>query len=122
MCCLSLNGIQNKYLPVVLLHRYHSQNIVTAWPLFPKTTSCMTILLWMTMLNTQQFFSTREDTRKFIVLVMVVRYLHGMLHCFYSTIKEVMPMVDAIEEMLGIAFIRSTIVGNAEKRGITNYL
>ena len=27
-------------------------------------------------------------------------------------------MVDAIEEMLGIAFIRSKIVGNAEKRGL----
>mmetsp|Transcript_30790 Transcript_30790/g.42142 ORF Transcript_30790/g.42142 Transcript_30790/m.42142 type:complete len:927 (-) Transcript_30790:291-3071(-) len=37
----------------------------------------------------------------------------------YNTMKEVMPMVDAIEEMLGITFIRSKIVGNAERRGIS---
>ena len=29
-----------------------------------------------------------------------------------------MPMVDAVEELLGITFIRSKIVGNAEKRGL----
>ena len=41
-------------------------------------------------------------------------------HTFFdvSTVKEVMPMVDAVEEMLGITFIRSKIVGNAEKRGL----
>ena len=40
-----------------------------------------------------------------------------MVFVCISTLREVKPLVDAVERMVDISFIRSKIVGSTDKRG-----